>query len=70
MTRAELVAAAERRLGCEVKRNQLDYALRCKYVRPASQRPDGWNFYDEASLDQLTAYMEQRSRTPRRELAS
>jgi hypothetical protein len=70
MTRKELLAAAERLIGCKINSRKLDYALKCGYVRPASQRPDKWNLYDERSLDQLVAYMEQRSRTPRRELTA
>ncbi|MCR9210638.1 MAG: hypothetical protein NXI28_20615 [bacterium] len=63
MTRSELLAAAQERIGRTIHLHQLDYAISRGYVKPESRRPDGWNVYGDDALKGLIAFMRERSRS-------
>ncbi|WDQ15720.1 hypothetical protein [Rhodopirellula sp. P2] len=63
MTRSELLAAAQKKLGRKIRPHQLNYAVSRGYVKPESRRPDGWNVYGDEAVKGLIAFMRERSRS-------
>ena len=63
LVRSQLLERAAKKLGRPIKKHHVEHALRHGYVTPKSRRPDGWNLYDESSVNDLVTFMRERSRS-------